>query len=267
MSFCNNCGTKLHGNKICTSCGTNNHNFTNRHKTKARIHLIWAMTLLILVGISIAIYIYNDSKTIASKSMNGISKLLHDISTDSMMISFSNYNTTIKGVSKFQVAELTQMALLTNHQNGSLINLYKDADVEITVPVEYTYTVSFSEPWSITVDSSNVITVNIIAPKIRPNTPAPNISQLKEQKINSNFLNNGNKAMNQLKNEITPRLKITAIDNVPLIREIARKRINDYFRKWLVNSYSLYNVPIIVTVKFIDEISTNSVLEPLNNKK
>jgi hypothetical protein len=124
--------------------------------------------------------------------------------------------------------------------------------VEATAPVEYTYYLDFNEPWELRQAGDEI---EVIAPDIRFNTPAVDASAIRYRVLADSLLRDEATAIARLKAGITAMAHQRARQNRDLVREIGRRRTEEFVESWLVNNFSdagRYRA----RVRFADETET-----------
>ena len=269
--YCPHCGEQEMVDGVCLACGSVHRPLKKSRRT---IHAIWALVVVILIGVATTLLILGrvDSqvtkssrafaeggKKVYSDVKEGVNLLFTALTNNTLLVQFRNENLKVSSSSKYQVAELDQVVTFA----GSKTTVMGTAEVDISVPVIFTYTVDFNDHWAIHYDTTqNPILIEVIAPQIRWNEPAANISEMQRRKIKTALFNNGDKALEDVEKQMRNKLIVTARDNIPLIREIARKQVETFFSGWLWSAYSQENQKKYrVEVRFSDEVSQDEELQ------
>ena len=175
---------------------------------------------------------------------------------------FLSYATEVQGQTYLQVATLRQREVFERKDEASTfwgaLEL-PDVVVQATAPVEYTYYLDLERPWLFDLKGG---TVRVTAPSLRFNQPAVDVSQIEFQVRQDSLLRDTEAAQENLRRGITPMVYQRARDNIPLVREVARRQTEEFVRQWLVRQFtdgSEYPVDVI----FRDELEEGGVTLPL----
>jgi len=90
------------------------------------------------------------------------------------------------------------------------------------------------------------------APEIRYNAPAIDVSNLRYDVADRSVLRDEEAALENLKRALSDLAKMRAQENITLVRELGRKKTQDFIRSWLLSSYEdakSYRIEVI----FADE--------------
>lgn len=172
---------------------------------------------------------------------------------DQIKTEFISYATEVKETQKLQVAQLNQVEVF---ERTSKLNVLwdqvklPDVVVSITTPVHYVYAVDMKGPWEFVI-YGQILIVN--APKLEFNNPAPDISATKFEVKKGSIFRDGQAALRDLQNQITPLLSQRAEQNIPLIKETARKSIQDYVTTWMNSKFQQDQQKLEVQVHFPDD--------------
>ena len=150
--------------------------------------------------------------------------------------SFVSTATTLSNHQHLQFATLKQTEIFTHHEEKSTAFGYvplPDVVVEARAPVEYTYYVDLKAKWEMTLKDN---TIHVFTPPIRANKPAVDASTITYE-VKKGYLKT-DEAQENLKRSITSLVTLRAKDNVPLVRETARKEIAEFVDNWLARSFT-----------------------------
>ena len=251
---------------------------------KRAIH--WTLIIVIAMALFTSLYIFQSLRSapgdavdktaqivgdVIDKGANAVVQVVKAMRNGTAITEFRNSNISVSAINKLQVAELSATENFTKQDFPAFL---PSVEVDITIPVTYVYTVDFTQEWNITVDSSsNGVRINVIAPNIQYNTPAPDISKMRQRVIKSSVVRNEQKLQEQLRQEVSLKLKVKALDNIPLITEIARRGIKEHFSTWFYSKYTSLDETIFpIEVLFENEVpkaapSTESITPPLTTLK
>ncbi len=209
-------------------------------------------TVIVITALVLAAIIY-----LTEKGCGTISEIAENFKSGKVVTEFHDYVTKIMGTQRLQIASLNTTDIFTRVDSKSilweLIDL-PDVKIEIKLPVEYTYYVDLKEKWNFEWDE-NLMHIKVYAPKIKPNTPAVNISDMKVTILKESILRNVDEVRDSLFKELMPRLTRLAYEKIDLIRETARKEVSQFVSNWFVQAYLKdYDMkPKLISVYFEDE--------------
>ncbi|HEY0456602.1 MAG TPA: hypothetical protein VGE41_09525, partial [Verrucomicrobiae bacterium] len=185
-----------------------------------------------------------------------LSSLAESFSHKNVTTSFISYATSISNYHRLQFASLKQTEIFTRTEETSTAWGYvslPDVVVEARAPVEYTYYLDFNDKWRFDLQD-NVLYV--YAPAIKWNTPAVDASAITYEVRKGKFKTA--EALENLKKSITSLSKLRAKENIPLLKENARKQTSEFVENWLEKSFTDgKNYPIKVI--FPDEAKKGEV--------
>ena len=107
--------------------------------------------------------------------------------------------------------------------------------VQADVPVEYGYYLDFNGSWEFA-QKDNVVTA--YAPLIQPNTPAADVSKLTFYTLEGHIWQDDKAVRDRLQGSLTTALHQRAVEHIPMVREMARRQVQAFVEKWLVDSFS-----------------------------
>lgn len=222
-------------------------------------HAIWkklpfkiSITVIIISSLFLILILY-----VTQKGCSTLSQIAWNFKTGKVVTEFYDYVTEVKGMQRLQAASLKTTDVFTRIDSKSilweLIEL-PDVKVEIKLPVEYTYYLDLKDKWEFEWDEK-LMHVKVIAPKLRPNTPAVNISEMKVTVLKGSFLRDVEEVKDSLFRELTPKLTQLSYEKIELVKENARKEVSGFVSDWFLNNYfRAYKVmPKIISIRFEDE--------------
>lgn len=146
---------------------------------------------------------------------------------------FMSYATTIAPLRRLEVAKVNQVEVFERKSEKTFFWTklrLPDVVVSASVPVEYHYYVELNDEWKFNMTAGKL---DIIAPPLRFNTPAPNISELQFAVKEGSLFRNESEVAMALKGELTERLNERAQQTTSLARETARKELIAIAKAWL----------------------------------
>jgi hypothetical protein len=151
--------------------------------------------------------------------------------------SFASSATKLLGTTYLQVATLRQDEVFERRDEATLfwgqLSL-PDVVVEARAPVEYTYYLDLDKPWMFRAEGDDV---RVTAPGIEFNTPAVDASAIRYVVREGSVLRDQGAAMDQLKQGLTALSRERARHNIPLVREVVRRRTEEFVATWLERHY------------------------------
>ncbi len=139
---------------------------------------------------------------------------------------------------------------------------------EVRVPVTYHYYVALTDPWELQVQVTPVGVVGqVIAPAMRPLSPAVDTAQL-ETKSSNGWANwNGADLADNLLKDLTVKLNSRAEAQVGLYFPNARESVEKFVRSWMLQQYNLApGTPVYLKVIFRNEPGAPGPLVPATTK-
>jgi hypothetical protein len=149
---------------------------------------------------------------------------------------FISYATTVSNQHYLQFATLRQKEIFTRTEETTTAFGYvplPEVVVEARAPVDYTYYLDLSGKWDILLRDG---VVHVSAPSIRFNKPAVDVSAITYE-VKKGYLKTA-EAQENLKKSITSLSVLRARENIPLIRETARRQTVEFVERWLMKSFT-----------------------------
>jgi hypothetical protein len=145
---------------------------------------------------------------------------------------------SLGGTNRLQVATLQEAETFRRKEEDSVawgwISLPQIV-VQADVPVEYTYYVDFNGTWDFA-RKDDVVVVH--APPIRPNTPAPDVSKLTFYTLEGHVWQDDKAVRERLQGSLSAALRERSAEHVTLVREMARRQVENFVEKWMADSFS-----------------------------
>lgn len=170
----------------------------------------------------------------------------------SVEIRFSNYASEISGSQFLQFATLNQREVFERLDSATVLwgtVPLPDIVVEVTAPVEYTYYIDLNGQWSFALRDG---IVEVEAPAIEHNEPAIDASEIRFRVREDSLIRDTDEAMEKLRAALSDLARERARDNVELVREVGRKRVEEFVRTWLGNEFA-DSERLRIDVLFADE--------------
>ena len=173
-----------------------------------------------------------------------------------------SYATELKGVSRFQFAELKQLESFERTDTASvawgLIPL-PDVVVEARGQVVYTYGLDLQKPWELRVHEK---TVDVLAPFPEPGVPALDPSTLTFEIRKGSVIRDEAAVRAALQAGLSSLLNQRAREHIPLVKETGRKTTEEFVRTFLISSYN-DAAGYTIRVRFSGEPPTAATPTPL----
>ena len=128
--------------------------------------------------------------------------------------------------------------------------------VQATAPVEYTYYLDLDGTWELVLGGE---TIQVLAPRIRYNTPAIDASALRYGVTEGSVFRDEDAVMSRLQAGLTDMTRGRAEENIPLVRELGRRKTAEFVDTWLGRSFDdeqAYRVEVV----FADELDAQREL-------
>lgn len=150
---------------------------------------------------------------------------------------FVSYATSLSGSTYLQIATLERVEVYTREDRASILwgaLELPEVVVAATAPVEYTAYVDLDEPWHLQLEGHRL---RVTAPPIRFNTPAIDASRIEFEVREGSLLRDEEAALVELKRGLTSATARRKQELVPLVRDTAAARIEEFVRGWILHSY------------------------------
>lgn len=178
--------------------------------------------------------------------------------------SLLTYATTLTNDLKLQVATLKQTEVFTRKEEKTTAFGYlplPEVIVEARVPVEFTYYVDLNGPWQVEVADRRV---RVRAPALGFNTPAMDVSGMTLE-VRKGMFKIGDVQEN-LRKSLVSMAATQAGENLPLVRENARRQVAQFIEGWLLTSFA-DGRDYTVIVEFADEAAPKPAESPLHLRR
>jgi len=199
----------------------------------------------IIAAAFVTVYVVKTARDVPGQVLEGGRAVLKDLqkiaeafTTGTVTTSFLSYATEVSGSNYLQFATLKQVEVFERKDSAATfwgqLEL-PDVVVRARAPVEYTYYVDFDKKWEFQLQDQ---TIRVRAPVIEFNAPAIDASGLQFEVVEGSVFRSEDTALEALRTGLTEAAKTRALQNVPLIREMGRRRIAEFVEKWLARSFS-----------------------------
>jgi hypothetical protein len=166
---------------------------------------------------------------------------------------FLSYATEVRGTTSLQVATLSQREVFERKDEATTFwgtLALPDVVVRATAPVEYTYTLDLEREWLFDLRGH---VLHVTTPPLRFNKPAVDVSQIQFEVSQDSLLRDTDAARENLRRGITPMVHRRARENIPLVREVARRQTQHFVEHWLTAQFGDAD-DYTVEVTFRDEL-------------
>ncbi len=219
-----------------------------------------AFTVVAIAILGVALWVFEAIRSVPGDVVESGRAVLSDL-TDlarafnegHVETSFLSYATEVSGNTYLQFATLDQTEVFerTDHASTLWGQLeLPEVVVHATAPVTYTYYLDLEGAWHFQVEGNQV---KVSAPPIRFNKPAVDISQLEFRVSSGSLFRDEEAATEALRAGITAMARRKAQENTDLVREVGRRRTEEFIATWLLESFAEPDVPWDVEVHFADE--------------
>jgi len=209
-----------------------------------------------------AIYVFQSLRDLPGEAADQAGRMLRNIETlaeafkqGTVQTTFTSHATTVTGSSYLQFATLRQTEVFTRKDEASILwgNLeLPDVVVSATAPVEYTAYLDLDDTWHFELDGS---TLRVVAPEIRFNKPNIDASRIRYEIREASILRDEAAALDQLKLGLTLMSIERSQEQIPLVRELGRRKTREFVQNWLGEAFG-DGQDYRVQVLFADELES-----------
>ena len=203
---------------------------------------IWPLALVLIVAMAIgaSLYVFRTLASAPRAAVEEGRRVLEDLSrvaaafkSGTVQTLFISYATEAAGVNRLQVAELKQMELFEQTDEATVLWGQLELPalvVRARAPVEYAYYVDLEGRWDFRLEGQRI---RVFAPELEFTRPAVDVSRLEYEVAEDSLLRDEEGALERLREGITEMSYRRAADNLPLIRELARRETEEFVARWL----------------------------------
>jgi hypothetical protein len=209
----------------------------------------WALVVAVLGVVAIVagggLYLVKRTADMPGEVAEQGRKVLKDLQSiaaafqqGTVTTTFTSYATEVSGSAFFQFATLKQVEAFERRDASTVLwgqLALPDVVVEARAPVEYTYYLDLNKPWSLRLENG---VVWVTSPRIEWNTPAIDASAIRFQVREGSVFRDENLAMDHLRAGLTEMARVKARQNVALVREVGRRKTEEFVETWLVRGFS-----------------------------
>jgi hypothetical protein len=229
--------------------------------------VLWVALVALVVGAGL--YVFKSLRDLPGDAVDrGVETLerLGDLAAafrqGTVETRFLAYATRVSGSHYLQFATLEQTEVFRRTDAASILwgqLELPEVVVEATAPVTTTYYLDLDGTWDLRLDGP---TVRVVAPPIEFNKPAIDASEIEYEARTTSWFRDEEEALAKLKEGLTALSIERARDNVPLVRELGRRKTAEFVESWLVRTFDDgggYRVEIV----FADEQPSVEWAEPV----
>lgn len=211
------------------------------------------VALLGLASLALVGYVFQSTRNLPGDVIESSRSLVEAFKAGTVTTRFVSYAAEMSGSSYLQFANLKQVEVFERTDRVTVMwgqFALPDVVVRAEAPVEYTFYLDLDEPWDLLIDDKTVL---VQAPEIRYNPPAIDVSNLHYQVTDRSVLRDEDVALENLRRGLSDLAKMRAKENIPLVRELGRRKTQEFIRNWLLSSYDnaeSYRIEVV----FADEV-------------
>jgi hypothetical protein len=207
--------------------------------------LVVAVVGVVAIVAGVALYLVKRTADMSAevaeqgrKALEKLQSIAAAFQQGTVTTTFTSYATEVSGSAFFQFATLKQVEAFERRDASTVLwgqLALPDVVVEARAPVEYTYYLDLNKPWSLRLENGIVW---VTAPRIEWNTPAIDASAIRFQVREGSVFRDENLAMDHLRAGLTEMARVKARQNVALVREVGRRKTEEFVETWLVRGFS-----------------------------
>lgn len=200
-----------------------------------------AVTAL-LVGAGL--YVFRSLRALPGDAVDKTREIIADVESvaeafrrGTIETTFVSYATTVTGSNYLQFATVRQTEVFTRQDSASVLwgqLELPDVVVSATAPVEYTAYLDLNEAWHFELEGD---VLRVVAPEIRFNKPAVDVSAIRYEVRESSLFRDEEAAIDSLRRGLTAMSAARTAEQVPLVRELGRRKTEEFVENWLVRSF------------------------------
>lgn len=195
------------------------------------------VAILGLASLALVAFVFQSTRNLPGDVLDSSRSLVEAFRSGTITTRFVSYAAEMTGSNYLQFANLKQVEVFERTDSASVMwgrFALPDVVVRAEAPVEYTYYLDLDDEWELLIEDRTIL---VRAPEIRYNQPAIDVSNLRFGVADRSVLRDEVKALANLKRGLSDLAKMRARENIPLVRELGRKKTEDFIRNWLLASY------------------------------
>jgi hypothetical protein len=212
-------------------------------------HAPWALAVAAVAVVAIvvagAVYVFHSVRRLPVDVLEGGRQALRDLRevaaafrAGTVTTTFRGYATEVSGTSRLQFAELRQEESFERRDSEAVLwgaLALPDVVVEARAPVTYAYFLDLDKEWRFRLEGGDVL---VVVPSVEWNRPAVDVSALRFTVREGSVFRDEQVALDRLRSELTPLLERRARQNMPLVREAGRRKVEAFVETWLVRRFA-----------------------------
>lgn len=212
-------------------------------------HAPWALAFAAVATVAIvvggAVYVFQSVRRLPVDVMEGSRQALRELRevaaafrAGTVTTTFRGYATEVAGTTRLQFAELRQEESFERRDSEAVLwgaLSLPDVVVEARAPVTYTYFLDLDKEWRFRLEGREVL---VVVPPVEWNRPAVDVSALRLEVREGSVLRDEQLVLDRLRGELTPLVERRARQNVPLVREAGRRKVEAFVETWLVQRFA-----------------------------
>ena len=196
-----------------------------------------------------------QGRAMGQAAVREVGELVRAFRTGSVRRMFATHTTRLEGTNYLQVATIEQVQVFQMQDDAAVLWGTVDLPpvvVRATAPVDTTYYVDLEGEWRLELQEGERRVV-VLAPPVRFNRPAIDLSRLRWQVVRGSLLRDEQLVAAQLRREMMGRAVLQARANLPQVRPTARTEVERFVRSWLLQTFPGEAQEYEVEVFFADE--------------
>lgn len=206
--------------------------------------LAFAVVAVTVVLAGAALWVFHSLRSLPGDAVREGRQVLRDLESiaaafrqGTIEVRFLSYATRVNGTSYLQFATVEQTEVFRRTDRATALwGVWElpDVVVEATAPVEYTYYLDLDEEWRFFKEGDEIL---VVAPRPRFNKPAIDASEIRYEVREASLFRRSDEAIANLKEGLTRMSRQRARDNLELVREMGRRKVEEFVTNWLLNAF------------------------------
>lgn len=222
----------------------------------------FVLSLLLMIAAVLLIFVLASRQAergaratmeVGRQSLDALQELARAFRADEVTTNFASYRTRVEGNNRLQFATIEQMELFERSESATAfwgqLELPRVV-VEARAPVEYTYYLDLDGLWRFVLEDQ---TLTVRAPTIEFNTPAFDPSEIDYRIAEDSLLRDEQPVLDALRRGLGAMARQRAVENIDLVREMGRRKAEEFVERWLLASFGADSDVIRIRVLFADE--------------
>jgi len=223
----------------------------------------------VVIFAGVFLYVFHSLRSLPGDAVEEGRRVLRDLrglaeafNQGTVEVEFTSYATSVTGTSYLQFGTVRQTEIFRRKDSASTLwgtLPLPDVVVEARAPVETTYYLDLDSQWKFVREGG---VVHVLAPTPRFNTPAVDVSKIRYEVREGSLWRDTEAAKARLQEGITALAAERARENLTLVRELGRKKTEEFVSDWLLTAFGdggEYRVEVL----FRDEVPDRGEAPPL----